>query len=257
MRPLRIEKHIHYCWFGGNPKPDIVNKCIESWHEKLPDYKITEWNETNFDINMSEYTREAYKHKKYAFVSDYARFYILKKYGGIYLDTDVEVKKSLDPFLEHECFMGFENNRDVAPGLIIGTVKNHPAISAVYNNYRRRKFYYSDNVLNQTTVVEVMTRYLLKKGLKRNNKRQSVGGVEIYPRTYFSPISYESDTNYFSKNTYTAHHYAGSWISDEQKKTNKSLLFKIKREIKTFVKNTIIALWGEDIFYRFKVRLKG
>ncbi len=254
---MKIDKHIHYCWFGGNPKSDIIHKCIKSWKEVLPDYKITEWNETNFDINMSEYTKEAYEHKKYAFVSDYARFYVLRKYGGIYLDTDVEVKKSLDPFLEHECFMGFENKKDVAPGLIIGTVKNHPAIEAVYETYKKRKFFYSEKVLNQTTVVEVMTRYLVKNGLKRNNKRQSVAGVEIYPRTYFSPISYDSDIDYFSENTHTVHHYAGSWISEEQKKINKSFKHKLIKAIKVMIKNIILSLLGEDGFYRMKVRIKG
>ncbi len=254
---MKIEKHIHYCWFGGNPKSEIINKCIESWRKMLPDYEITEWNETNFDINMSEYTKEAYKHKKYAFVSDFARFYVLNKYGGIYLDTDVEVKKSLDKFLDHECFMGFESKRYVAPGLIIGTVKNHPVIKDMYENYKKRKFYYSEDVLNQTTVVEVMTKYLVKNGLKRNNEKQNVCGVEIYPKTYFSPISYDSDVNDFSENTHTVHLFAGSWMPEKQKKVNKSKLFKFKKRIKEIIKGIIISLWGEDSFYKIKVKLKG
>ncbi len=254
---MKIEKHIHYCWFGGNPKSDLIKKCIQSWRDKLPDYQITEWNEQNFDVEMSEYTKQALAHKKYAFVSDYARFYILSKYGGIYLDVDVEVKKSLDPFLEHECFMGFESKRDINPGLIVGAAKGHPAIKAIFDSYKNRQFYYSDNVLNQTTVVEVTTRYLLKHGLKQNNQRQTINGVDIYPKTYFSPISYDSDLHDFSDDTHTVHHFAGSWLSAAERSVNKSSAFKLKAKIKQQIKNTFVSLWGEDQFYKLKARLKG
>lgn len=85
-----IPKIIHYCWFGGNPLPEDAKKYIESWRKYCPGYEIKEWNESNFDINCCDYVREAYEAKKWAFVSDYARFYILYQYGGLYFDTDVE-----------------------------------------------------------------------------------------------------------------------------------------------------------------------
>ena len=108
-----IPKIIHYCWFGRNPLPELARKCIASWRKYLPDYEIKEWNEDNFDVNIIPYTAEAYAQKKYAFVSDYARFWILYRYGGIYFDTDVEVIRPLDDIIARGCFMGFET--DPAP----------------------------------------------------------------------------------------------------------------------------------------------
>ena len=118
-----IPKIIHYCWFGRKALPRSAKKCIESWKKYLPDYEIKEWNEDNFDVNMIPYTQEAYSAKRYAFVSDYARFYILYHYGGIYFDTDVEVIKPIDDILEKGAFMGCETIAEeeiplyVAPGL--------------------------------------------------------------------------------------------------------------------------------------------
>ena len=118
---------IHYCWFGRNPLPDLALKCIASWRKYLPDYEIKEWNEDNFDVNIIPYTAEAYKAKKYAFVSDYARFYILYKYGGLYFDTDVEVIRPISDILNNGAFMGCECDGmsksspiTVAPGLGLG-----------------------------------------------------------------------------------------------------------------------------------------
>ena len=114
-----IPKIIHYCWFGGNPLPESAKKCIASWRKFLPDYQIKEWNEDNFDVNSIPYTQEAYEAKKYAFVSDYARFWILYKYGGLYFDTDVEVIKSFKELLENEAFAAFETEKYIAPGLVL------------------------------------------------------------------------------------------------------------------------------------------
>ena len=104
-----IPKTIHYCWFGGNPLPEMAIKCIESWKKFLPDYEIKQWDESNFDVNMIPYAAEAYKAKKYAFVSDFARFWILYNYGGLYFDTDVEVIKPMDNIIAKGPFMVCEN----------------------------------------------------------------------------------------------------------------------------------------------------
>ena len=103
-----IPKIIHYCWFGHNPLPPLALKCIASWKKYLPDYEIKEWNEENFDVNIIPYTREAYAAGKYAFVTDYARFWILYKYGGIYFDTDVEMIRPIDDIIAAGGFMGYE-----------------------------------------------------------------------------------------------------------------------------------------------------
>ena len=107
-----IPKIIHYCWFGRNPLPPLALECIASWRKFLPDYEIKEWNEDNFDVNSIPYTAEAYRQKKYAYVSDYARFCILYQYGGIYFDTDVEVIKPLNDIIAKGNFMGFEQDPD-------------------------------------------------------------------------------------------------------------------------------------------------
>ena len=128
-----IPKTIHYCWFGRNQLPPLAIKCIESWKRYLPDYEIKEWNEDNFDVNIIPYTREAYAVKKYAFVSDYARFWILYKYGGLYFDTDVEIIKPLDDIIARGPFMGCEKDAmsdgatalAVAPGLRQGVKPRH------------------------------------------------------------------------------------------------------------------------------------
>ena len=114
MKKPQIPKIIHYCWFGRNPLPPLAEKCIASWKQYLPDYEIKEWNEDNFDVCMNPYIEEAYHLKKYAFVSDFARFDILYEHGGLYFDTDVEVIKSFDGLLDHNAFFGFENDDFVA-----------------------------------------------------------------------------------------------------------------------------------------------
>ena len=107
---MSIPKIIHYCWFGGGPINPESRKCIESWKKYCPDYKIIEWNEQNFEISQNRYAQQAYEAKKYAFVSDYVRLAVLYEYGGIYLDTDVELVRPLDELLEHKGFIGMEHS---------------------------------------------------------------------------------------------------------------------------------------------------
>ncbi len=135
-----IPKVIHYCWFGGNPKPDIINKCIESWKKFCPDWEIKEWNETNFDINEVPYMKEAYDSKKWAFVSDVARLLVIYKYGGIYMDTDVELLSTLYSLTDYEAFFAFESERNINTGLGFGAVKHHKIIKAMLDYYNDRHF---------------------------------------------------------------------------------------------------------------------
>ena len=134
-----IPKIIHYCWFGGNPYPEDVKKCIESWKKNLPDYEIREWNEGNFDFNQIPYTKEAYETKKWAFITDYVRLHALNLYGGIYMDTDVEILKSLDPFLHEKGFAGFERIDGIQTGLMAAE-KGHPFIRELKQEYEKLHF---------------------------------------------------------------------------------------------------------------------
>ena len=212
-----IPKIIHYCWFGKKPLPALAIKCIESWKKFLPDYEIKEWNEDNFDINIVPYTKEAYEAQKYAFVSDYARFWILNKYGGIYFDTDVEVVKSMDDIIARGSFMGCEsyatttNYGNIAPGLGLGLSANHHICREMLDIYSSIHFIMSDGSYNLKTVVEYTTDLFITKGYKKNNEIQNCSNTIIYPKDYFNPMT-ASGKILITETTYSIHHYAGTWI---------------------------------------------
>lgn len=212
-----IPKVIHYCWFGGNPLPPLAVKCINSWKKYLPDYEIKEWNEENFNVNVIPYTEEAYKEKKYAFVSDYARFWILYNYGGLYFDTDVEVIKPMNDIIDLGPFMGCEKDgsdtsvASVAPGLGLGVNPGLGLYKEMLDKYSELHFIKKDGSLNLKTVVEYTTELLCSHGLVNKNEVQQVGGVWIYPQEYFCPISPVTLQMKKTKNTYCIHHFAGSW----------------------------------------------
>lgn len=137
--------------------PEIATKCIQSWKKYLPDYEIKLWNEDNFDVNITPYTSEAYKAGKYAFVSDYARFWILYNYGGLYFDTDVELINPIDDIVEQGSFMGCElapvgSNLYpfIAPGLGLGASPNHSLYKIILDNYSRMHLYSPRGVLGET-----------------------------------------------------------------------------------------------------------
>jgi hypothetical protein len=220
---MAIPKIIHYCWFGRNPLPELALKCIESWKKYLPDYEIKVWNEDNFDVNIIPYTAEAYKAKKYAFVSDYARFWILYKYGGLYFDTDVEVIKPMDDIIARGPFMGCENEAGkgattlgVAPGLGLGVNPGLGLYKDILDYYGTVSFLHENGSYNQTTVVEHVTGILCKHGLKDVNEIQECGGIFIYPKEYFCPLDYETGQLNITPNTYTIHHYMASWLTKGQ-----------------------------------------
>lgn len=226
----KIPKIIHYCWFGRVEKPKLAKKCIKSWKKFLPDYEIIEWNEDNFDINSNLYVKQAYEAKKYAFVSDYVRLYALYNYGGIYMDTDVEVLKSLDKFLQYEAFIGFESKQLCGTG-IIGSEKKNLMIKEFLELYDNIKFINDDGSLNQTTNVSMITDLFTKYGVELNDTQQSIKGMEIFPKTYFCPLNYGDGHTEFSKDTYTIHHFAGSWLSEDVQKNIKKRKIYDKRKI--------------------------
>lgn len=228
-----IPKVIHYCWFGRNPLPPLAVKCIKSWKKYLPDYEIKEWNEDNFDVNSIPYTREAYEARKYAFVSDYARFYILYHHGGLYFDTDVEVIKPMDDIIVRGAFMGCEKEAnksgatvpEIAPGLELGCNPGlglgcNPGLglyAEILELYAGFHFLRANGRLNLKTVVEYTTELLVAKGLKNSDEVQQVSDVWIYPKEYFCPICFETKKCVITENTRTIHHYAASWHGTKEK----------------------------------------
>lgn len=215
-----IPKIIHYCWFGRGPLPELAQKCIASWKKYLPDYEIKEWNEDNFDVNIIPYTAEAYKAKKYAFVSDYARFWILYQYGGIYFDTDVEVIRPIDDIISKGNFMGCETDASkdgsdacsVAPGLGLGVNPGLGLVKKMLDYYEGKHFVHEAVMKNQITVVHIATQVLRENGLKDMVGIQEVAGCFIYPSEYFCPINVTTGRIHVEKNTRTIHHYAGTWV---------------------------------------------
>lgn len=217
-----IPKIIHYCWFGGKEKPEDVRKMIASWKKHCPDYEIKEWNETNFDIHLNRYTEEAYQQKKWAFVSDVARLWALVHEGGIYMDTDVEVIRSLNNLLANKAFIGFEGTQWIGTNLM-GTEPHNAFLQAFLEDYNHRNFTNPDGTLNQTTNVEEITsRFLAQHNLIRNGKQQQAGDFTVYPTDYFSPYDYINGKVRTTANTYSIHWFSQSWIKRSKWKTRLS-----------------------------------
>ncbi len=221
-----IPKTIHYCWFGHGPLPELAQKCLASWRKYLPDYEIKEWNEDNFDVNIIPYTAEAYRAGKFAFVSDYARFWVLYRYGGVYFDTDVEVIRPMDDIIERGNFMGFETDptpgcrkagaseASANPGLGLGVASGLGLVKKMLDFYEGKHFVFEENMRNQITVVHIATEVLLQCGLRMVKGIQKVeDDCYIYPAEYFCPINVTTGRLHVTPNTRTIHHYAGTWTN--------------------------------------------
>lgn len=222
-----IPKIIHYCWFGPNPKSDLIQRCIHSWKQLCPDYEIMEWNESNFDISTNKYCQQAYNDKRYAYVSDIARLVVLLRYGGIYLDTDVELLKPLDDLLYNTCFMGAENDNTVNTGLILGAEANHPFIKSHLE-------YYETAQVDYAKPCTVITSELLGLSAESINDVIKIKGVTIYPSDYFCPLkNIGRGPLELTDNSFSIHHYSLSWWPDEvgRKKFFDELNYKKRQKI--------------------------
>lgn len=223
MGGRKIPKTIHYCWFGGNPIPKQFLNYMESWRKYCPDYEIMEWNEENYDIGKSVFMRQAYEQKKWAFVSDYARLDIIHEYGGIYLDTDVELLKNLDELLNDDMYCGFEQNNYINFGLGFGAVKGHRILKELLKVYDSMRFIQSDGSLNQTACAVYQLEALIRNGMKMENTYQRLKDVTVYPSECFAPIGLMGDGNYITEHTYSIHHYSSTWWDEKAAKEIKAL----------------------------------
>lgn len=206
-----IPKVVHYCWFGRGEKPALAIKCIESWKKFLPDYEIKEWNEDNFDVTQNQYVREAYKARKFAFVTDFVRLYALYHEGGVYMDTDVETVGNFDKFLHHHAFSGFETDGNVPTGMMAAE-KGSVWAKELLDMYDNRKFIKDDGSFDMLTNTKVITKYMLDKGLVQNNTYQDFDGLcTMYPAEYFCPKDHRTGKIKITSNTVCIHHFAGSW----------------------------------------------
>lgn len=205
-----IPKKIHYCWYGGRPLSDLAEKCIASWKKFCPDYELIRWDENNTNLQANQYINEAYESKQWAFITDYMRLKVLYEYGGIYMDTDVQVISSLDRFLNNIGFSGFENENQVPTG-IMAAEKGHRFIKLLLNDYDNRHFIGSDGKPDKTTNVDIITNHALEKGLILNNKLQTIEDFTFYPSDFFCPKDIRTFKVRITRNTATIHHFAGSW----------------------------------------------
>ena len=238
----RIPKIIHYCWFGGNSLPGSAIKCINSWKRYFPDYEIKEWNESNYNVRKIAYIAQAYDARKYAFVSDYARFDILYHEGGLYFDTDVEVIKPFDDILNNGAFMGCEiDGLDinvgccVNPGLGIAAAPGLGLYREVLDFYATQQFLMNDGTLNTETVVTKITKLLKEHGLKNEKGIQFVDGITIYPKEYFNPLNNNTGELDITPNTHSIHWYSMSWMSSTQK-------------VKSVITRFFHRIFGENCF---------
>lgn len=218
-----LPKIIHYCWFGGKPLSKLSIKCIESWKKFLPDYEIKEWNEDNFNVNIIPYTQEAYKAKRWAFVSDYARFWILYNYGGIYFDTDVELIRPIDDIINLGGFMGCETIAHknipffINPGLGIGCEAGNPTYKGLLELYSKTCFFMENGEQNLKSIVYYTSEYLETLGLVKKDTIQCINCIYIYPKDYFNPYDADSGKVIITENTRTIHHFAGSWFTPKER----------------------------------------
>ena len=235
-----IPKTIHYCWFGKSKLPLSVRNNIETWRKYLPDYKIKEWNESNFDVEMMPYTSEAYYAKKYAFVSDVARLYALVTEGGLYLDTDMIFLKPIpDTFLQNRAFAGIESEKYIATSLL-ASIPNHPIFMSFFNDYKKRH-YFEVLKFSRKTNVHKLQELLLRHGFCPCNKEQYVADIKIYPQEYFCNKNYQTGNYYNTEVSYAIHDFSGTW--NDKPKTKMQRINNRYKQLSIILKYSLLRFF--------------
>lgn len=254
---MSIPKIIHYCWFGRNPKPKLAEKCIKSWQKFCPDYEIMEWNEDNFDVSSApEYVQQAYEVGRWAFVTDYVRLKAMLQYGGIYMDTDVEVIKPLDKYLQHRAFAGFETPGRVQTGLL-ACEKGFPLFREFISYYDTASFFRQDGTHDTTTNVEILTEICVCHGLKLDGSYQEVDGFAVYPTEVFCPVDYDTEKLHKTRKTVVIHWFAASWHTEEEERILREEKLRQKRERNSNLRVAVgHKLLGEKGYEKLKALIK-
>lgn len=240
-----IPKVIHYCWFGRGKMPELAIKCIESWKQYLPDYELKLWNEDNFDISSNAYVQEAYEAKKFAFVTDFVRLYALYHEGGIYMDTDVEVLKSLDDLLGIPAFSGYESNKySNFPTGIMASQAQGIWVQEQIVYYTDKHFIKEDGSYDMTTNTQIISKIMQDNGFELDGKYQVYKeDMHCFPKDYFCPKT-STGVLKLTKNTYCIHHFAGSWHTLTR-----------KQKIKRFISRKILGVKLTDKLVQIKRKL--
>lgn len=234
-----IPKIIHYCWFGGKDKSADILGFIDGWKKIHPDFEFREWNESNFDLDLYPYAKEAHEVGRFAFVTDVVRLHALYYFGGIYMDTDVELLKPFNEYLSHEAFTGCETSAMCVTGTIGAKAGNH-WIGELLSEYNGRHFKTSDGALDLTTNTTSITKITKKYfGWVESDSIQDLGLVTIYSSEFFCAKSYKTGIISITDNTCTVHHFKGSWKNSNEKRKS-SFLNKSK--------SILVAIFGEKFF---------
>ncbi len=275
-----MEKVIHYCWFGGKKLPKLAKKCLKSWKEYLPDFEIKAWNEENSDLEACEFIKQAFKNKKWAFVSDYVRLKALYDYGGIYFDTDMEVIKNIDKLLEKDFFIGKEDSGYIAAGVIWVKEKHNKYIKEIldlYNNMEGLDINDLFSISIPRTITSVLKKY--KSVTDENGIEIIDNSVYVYPSDYFYPINYDYSKKEYTKNTCMVHYYNATWVPKKEQFTigmyrrfgvekGKKIIrvLSIPKRIYWKIRNPLSNIFGKikykvkrgyDIYFRINKRIKN
>lgn len=221
-----IPKIIHYCWLSNDPVPTELQEYMASWEKYLPDYEFMKWDFKRFPKSKSKWVSDAFDNKKYAFAADYIRLYALYNYGGIYLDMDVEVTKPYGDMLQLKTMLGHENSKvhslEVAA---FGVEKNSEWVKLCLDHYNQREFANPDGSFNDQPLPGVIKKCLLDNGyslvdVKTLKEALSVKGnaIPVFPFEFFSPKNHDTGKIKRTYNTYSIHHFAGSWLPEYQQR---------------------------------------
>lgn len=209
-----IPKIIHYCWFSGNPIPGPLKKCINSWHEKCPDYEIIRWDESNYDVGKHISTKQAYEAGNWGFVTDVVRLELMYEFGGFYFDTDVELLKNLDELRFQPAFCGREEWGHMNSGCGFGCEKHFELVREMWEFRKDVPYLTIEGKCNAEASGYYETIPLMKRGLRIDNSTQTVDGMTIYSSEFFSPFNYISGTETITDNTFSIHYFSGSWLGE-------------------------------------------
>lgn len=252
-----IPKIIHYCWFGEGQMPEKEKKCIETWKKFFPDYEIKKWDETNFDVEETKFSKQAYERKQYAFVSDYARAKILYEQGGLYLDTDVEVVKSFPKVLDGKGFVGFERRHFIGTA-VLAAEKENGIIKELLDYYVQHSFVMDDGLVDNIANVSILTDIMRKHKLELGGERQTVAGFEVFNREYFYPKKLDENEFRVTDETCAIHKCSNSWMSDREKKRgNSKLWINVGRPIFRKGRNVLVKILGKEKARKIEIKTRN
>lgn len=253
---MQNPKIIHYCWFGRGPIPEKEKKCIASWKVHFPEYELKLWNEDNVDLETCQFAKQAYADKKYAFVSDYVRTKVLYEYGGLYLDTDVEILKNFENYFDCECLLGFEGHIKVGTAVIYAKPNNF-LVGELLRYYESHE--YVDKKGNTDTIANtvLLTDLLLKQGLKQNGSEQWIGSIRVIPRDIFYPKK-NGEKFMLTERTMAVHKFSGTWLSERERKRGANWLWiNVARPFLRSCRSLGIKIIGKERIRKLEIRLRN